>query len=153
VFEHPVRDRRAERREETRAEILEAAQLMKERGKPRRTRRLSAWGRSHRWHGREAGVLYDETTRTLLCGDLFTIGGAYAPRTSDDIVAPAIATEDAMSYSSLAPGSGTMLRRLAELDVATLALMHGPAFDGGGDCGGALRDLAADVDARIAAAG
>lgn len=42
------------------------------------------------------------------------------------------------------------MRRLAELDVDTLALMHGPAFTG--DCRTALLDLAADFDRRIPAA-
>jgi enoyl-CoA hydratase/carnithine racemase len=52
---------------------------------------------------------------------------------------------------SLAPNSSATVRRLAELDVATLALMHGPAF--GGDCRAALLDLADDADKRIASAG
>ena len=46
-------------------------------------------------HGWEGGVLYDETTRTLLCGDLFTQIGPYPPTTSDDINGPANDAEDA----------------------------------------------------------
>ena len=42
------------------------------------------------------------------------------------------------------------LRGLADLDVDTLALMHGPAFSG--DCRKALLDLADDFERRIAAA-
>ncbi len=101
-------------------------------------------------HAWEAGLLYDETTRTLFCGDLFTRTGAYAPTSDDDIVGPAIAAEDLFGASSLAPHSGTTVRRLAELDIDTLALMHGPAYTG--DCRTALGDLAADLDRRIAAA-
>ena len=97
----------------------------------------------------EAGVLYDETTRTLFCGDLFTQTGAYAPASTDDIIGPAVEAEDIFRSSSLAPSSGATLRRLADLDVATLALMHGPTF--GGDCRAALLDLADDYDKRIAA--
>jgi flavorubredoxin len=100
-------------------------------------------------HGWEAGVLYDESTRTLLCGDLFTRTGAFGPTTTDDIVGPAIAAEDMFSAYSLAPASGTKLRELAQLDIATLALMHGPAFTGDGNA--ALRDLADDIDRRVAA--
>ncbi|MBW3557705.1 MAG: hypothetical protein KY454_12310 [Actinobacteria bacterium] len=37
----------------------------------------------------EAGVLFDQTTGTLLCGDLFARPGRYAPTTADDIVTPA----------------------------------------------------------------
>ena len=102
-------------------------------------------------HGWEAGIIYDETTRTLLCGDLLTRTGAYAPTSSDDAVGPAIAAEDIFHATALAPASGPTVRRLAELDLATLALMHGPAFTGDGAA--ALRDLAADLDRRIAEAG
>ncbi len=102
-------------------------------------------------HAWEAGVLYDDTTRTLFCGDLFTQVGQYPATTTDDIVGPAIAAEDVFPGStSLHPASGATCRRLAELDVATLALMHGPAFTG--DCHAALLDLADDFDKRIAAA-
>jgi hypothetical protein len=87
----------------------------------------------------------------LFCGDLFTQTGAYAPAGTDDIVAPAIVAEDIFGAWSLAPRSGAIVRSLAELDVATLALMHGPAFSG--DCRAALLDLADNVDKRIAEAG
>lgn len=99
-------------------------------------------------HGWEAGILYDETTRTLLCGDLFTQTGAYAASSDSDLIGPAIAAEDIFHASSLAPQSGATVRRLADLDVTTLALMHGPAFTG--DCRAALLDLADDFDKRIA---
>jgi len=99
-------------------------------------------------HAWEAGVIYDETTRTLLCGDLFTHGGKYAASTDGDIMGPTIAAEDLFRYSSLAPTSGATARRLADLEIATLALMHGPAFTG--DCRAALLDLADDFDKRIA---
>jgi len=41
-----------------------------------------------------------------------------------------------------------MMRNLAELDIAALALMHGPVFTG--DCREALHGLAHDTDRRIA---
>jgi flavorubredoxin len=117
---------------------------------------LDTGGHRLRWidtphvpHGWEAGVLYDESTRTLLCGDLFTQTGEYAAASTDDVVEPAIAAEDLFSASSLAPASGATVRRLADLDVSTLALMHGPAF--GGDCRAALLGLAEDYDRRVAA--
>ena len=118
---------------------------------------LDIGGHQLRWidtphvpHAWEAGVLYDETTKTLFCGDLFTHGGTNPALTSDDIMGPAIAAEDLFHYSSLAPASSATVRSLAGLDVATLALMHGPAFNG--DCATALQDLADDYDKRIAAA-
>jgi flavorubredoxin len=101
-------------------------------------------------HGWDAGVLYDTTTKTLFCGDLFTRFGDYDALSSDDIVGPAVqAEDDAPGSLSLHPSSGATIRQLATLDVETLALMHGPAFTG--DCRGALMDLAADFDRRIAA--
>jgi len=101
-------------------------------------------------HGWDAGVLYDETTRTLLCGDLFAQWGEYPASTEDDIVAPATEGDAGDDYGSwaLRPGSGAVLRKLGALDVAMLAPMHGPAFTG--DCSGALHALAGHVDARIA---
>lgn len=100
-------------------------------------------------HAWEAGLLYDEVTRTLFCGDLFTRTGAYEASSADDLIAPAIAAEDLFKSSSLAPATGDTVRRLAELDIATLALMHGPAYTG--DCRAALLDLAADYDRRLGA--
>jgi flavorubredoxin len=102
-------------------------------------------------HAWENGIIYDETTRTLFCGDLFTHGGNQPASTAGDIMGPTIAGEDLFHYSSLAPSSGAAVRRLAELDIATLALMHGPAFTG--DCRAALLDLADNFDKRIAQAG
>lgn len=100
----------------------------------------------HTPHGWDAGVLFEESTRTLLCGDLFTQLGDGPALTSDDIVSPAIAAEDLFQYSSLSPNMGSTLRKLAELSPNTLALMHGPSFSGDG--GSALRALADDYDRR-----
>lgn len=101
----------------------------------------------HTPHGWDAGVLYEESTGTLLCGDLFTQLGDGPALTSGDIVGPAIAGEDLFRYASLNPGMGAMLRGLADLAPRTLALMHGPSF--AGDGAGALRALAADYDRRL----
>jgi flavorubredoxin len=93
-------------------------------------------------------VLNDATTKTLFCGDLFAQFGEYGPSTTDDIVGPAVqAEDDAPGSLSLHPSSAATIRRLAKLDVDTLALMHGPAFSG--DCHTALLDLADDFDRRI----
>ena len=100
-------------------------------------------------HGWEARVLFEETTGTLLCGDLFTQLGREAT-TEGDVVGPAIHAEDIFKASSLAPSSAATVRRLAELSPTTLALMHGPSFTG--DCVGALAALADDYDVRVAAA-
>lgn len=103
----------------------------------------------HLPHAWEAGVLYDATTKTLFCGDLFTHFGDFEATTPDDIVGPAVrAEDDAPGSLSLHPASGTIVRRLAQLEIETLAPMHAPAFSG--DCGAALLDLAEDFDRRVA---
>jgi flavorubredoxin len=100
-------------------------------------------------HGWEAGLIYEETTGTLLCGDLFTQYGECVAATESDIVSAAIASEDIANFSALNPAMGTTLRKLAELKPRTLALMHGPSFTG--DCSQALTDLADDYDRRMMA--
>lgn len=103
----------------------------------------------HTPHGWDAGVLYEESTGTLLCGDLFTQLGDGAALTGGDIVGPAIEAEDLFQSSSLHPGMGANIRRLAALSPRTLALMHGPSFSGDGAA--ALRALADHYDRRSAA--
>jgi flavorubredoxin len=101
-------------------------------------------------HGWDAGVMYEESTGTLLCGDLFTQIGDGPALTEGDVVGPAIAAEDIFKYSCLNPGMGTTIRSLSKLAPRTLALMHGPSF--AGDGAAALRALADDYDRRIRAA-
>jgi flavorubredoxin len=98
-------------------------------------------------HGWDAGVLYEESTRTLLCGDLFTQLGNDCALTDGDVVGPAIAAEDMFKYSCLNPGMGATIRSLSNLAPRTLALMHGPSFTGDGAA--ALRALADDYDRRV----
>lgn len=100
----------------------------------------------HTPHGWDAGVMYEESTGTLLCGDLFTQVGNGPAMTHGDIVGPALAGEDMFGYSSLNPHMGTTIRSLSTLSPRTLALMHGPSYSG--DCEGALRALADDYDRR-----
>jgi flavorubredoxin len=101
-------------------------------------------------HGWEAGLLFEETGGTLLCGDLFTQLGDGPALIEGDIVGPAIAAEDLFGYSSLNPGIGATMRRLAQFKPRTLALMHGPSF--AGDGASALTALADDYDRRVRAA-
>jgi len=92
-------------------------------------------------HGWEAGLFYEETGATLFCGDLLTHGGDGPPLTESDIAGPAIAMEDMFHAMSMAPNTVAVLHRLADLEPATLALMHGSSFRGDGAA--ALRALAA----------
>ena len=112
--------------------------------------RVRAIPTPHFPHGWEAQVLYDETTGTLFCGDLFTRTGDGPALVHDgDLVGPALAADDLFGATCLTATTATTLRRLADLEPRTLALMHGPAF--AGDCAGALRDLAGAYDERFTA--
>jgi flavorubredoxin len=99
-------------------------------------------------HGWEAGVMYEETTGTLLCGDLFTHTGNGAALTRSDIVAKAIVAEEMFRSSALTPATAPTIRKLAGLHPRTLALMHGSSF--AGDGAGALHSLADFYAARLA---
>lgn len=102
---------------------------------------------AHLPHGWDAGVLFEETNRTLLCSDLFTHFGHVEPVTERDIVGRARDAIAQMQASPLAnympytPQTDRILHALADLQPATLAVMHGSSYAGNG--GAALRDLAA----------
>jgi flavorubredoxin len=113
-------------------------------------RRLRFIATPHVPHGWEAGVFFEETTQTLLCGDLFTHSGNGAAITESDIVAPAMDAEDLFGASSLSPTTGATLRKLASLQPAALAVMHGSSFRGDGSA--ALRQLADRYDGLVRAA-
>ena len=83
-------------------------------------------------HGWEARVLYEETSETLLCGDLFTRLGDGPALTDDDVVGPAMEAEGLFRYSSLTPDTAAVMRTLGDLEPVTLALMHGSSFSGDG---------------------
>lgn len=95
----------------------------------------------HLPHAWECGFLLEERTRTLLCGDLFTQGGAdHPPLTESDILGPSEAFRKPMDYFSHTKGARAMLERLAAEEPRTLACMHGSAWRGDG--GRLLRALA-----------
>jgi flavorubredoxin len=91
-------------------------------------------------HAWESGLLFEETTATLFCGDLFTHLGNGPAITADSILEPAIAAEDAFQATALTPRTAPTLRMLAALSPARLAVMHGSSFEG--DCAGQLSRLA-----------
>jgi flavorubredoxin len=91
-------------------------------------------------HGWEAQVMFEETTKTLLCGDLMTQGGRSTPLTSNDLVEGALEAERVWGQTTPGMNAVHTLRRLAELSPERLAIMHGSSFEGDG--GKALRSLA-----------
>lgn len=91
-------------------------------------------------HGWESGLLMEQHTRTLFCGDLFTQGGSGATAlTSGDILGPSEAFRRAMDYYAHAPHTTAILERLAREQPQLLACMHGSAWQGDG--GALLRAL------------
>jgi len=102
-------------------------------------------------HAWDARVLYEETTGTLFCGDLFTHVGDGPALTEGDILGPAIAAEDMFRSTALTPDTEPTLRALAEIGPKTLALMHGSSFAGAG--GVMLDGLADEYARRLAEAG
>jgi len=84
-------------------------------------------------HGWECGFMMELETRTLLCGDLFTQGGAgKTPVTDADILEPSEAFRKQMDYYAHAPTTAATLERLAREQPRTLACMHGSAWRGDG---------------------
>jgi flavorubredoxin len=114
----------------------------------KRVRRIET---PHVPHGWDAGLFFEETTETLLCGDLFTALGASPALTEKEITGPALEAEDVFRATCLTPATGPTIRVLADLRPRTLGLMHGPAF--AGDCAQALQDLATAYDERLWAEG
>jgi flavorubredoxin len=87
----------------------------------------------HTPHGWDCGLMMETSTRTFLCGDLFTQGGAgETPLTESDILGPSEAFRAPMDYYAHAPDTAKILERLARERPATLAVMHGSAFRGDG---------------------
>ncbi len=100
----------------------------------------------HNWESR---VLFEESTRTLFCGDLGAHVGGGEPVREDDFVEEALAAEAAFRQLSCVDASVMVLRKLAELEPQTLAIMHGRSFAGNG--GAALRSLADGLEAQFSA--
>jgi flavorubredoxin len=99
----------------------------------------------HLPHGWDAGVLFEETRKTLLCSDLFHQAGDVEPLTESDVVGR---SRQAMleyqagilaDYVPYTPLTSRNLRKLADLKPEILAIMHGSSFSGNGEQ--ALRDL------------
>ena len=113
----------------------------------KRVRHLDTPHVPHNW---EARVLYEETTGTLLCGDLFTTLGDGPALVGSDLVEPAMVAEDAFRGTSIGTLTAPTIRRLAELGPTTLATMHGSSFTGDG---GAQLTALADGYAQLLSRG
>jgi len=102
--------------------------------------RLSRGKHAVRWldtphlpHAWECGFLMEERTSTLLCGDLFTQGGAdLPPMTESDILGPSEAFRHEIDYFSHTKNARVLLEKVAATNPTTLACMHGSAWRGDG---------------------
>ena len=83
----------------------------------------------HNW---ESGLWFDETTSTLLAGDLLTHTGQCPALTESDCIAPALEAEELFHATGLTTNLAPTLEQLAQLTPTTLALMHGASFTGDG---------------------
>ncbi|MBL8211782.1 MAG: MBL fold metallo-hydrolase [Bryobacterales bacterium] len=101
-------------------------------------------------HGWDCGVLFDHTTATLLCGDLFTQPGATAPPvTESEILTASEQMRGMLDYYAHARATTPILERLASLQPSMLACQHGSAYRG--DCAALLRELAGRIEASAGA--
>jgi flavorubredoxin len=103
-------------------------------------------------HGWDCGVLFDVSTQTLLCGDLFTqAGGNPPPVTESEVLTASEGMRAMMDYYAHATSTSAILERLAALQPSLLACQHGSAYRGDGAA--LLRELASTIErARSATA-
>ncbi|HKY93148.1 MAG TPA: hypothetical protein VJM11_19005 [Nevskiaceae bacterium] len=112
---------------------------------------LSIGKRTVRWfdaphvpHGWECGFLGEDTTRTLFCGDLFTMPHADGgPLVEGDLLGPTEAFRKQMDYYAHGPNTRAVIEKLAAWKPATMGCMHGSAWRGDGEK--LLRALANEV--------
>jgi flavorubredoxin len=102
--------------------------------------RVSLGAKTVRWldtphvpHAWECGYLFEERTRTLFCGDLFTQSGHVAPPlTEGDILGSSEVARRQFDYWAHARNTRALLEKLGATAPTTLACMHGSAWHGEG---------------------
>ena len=103
----------------------------------------------HCW---EAGMLFEETTGTLFCSDLFHQNGDVEPTTESNIIGRTretmmqVQTSPLANYFPFTNRTEQELDRIAALQPKVLATMHGSVFSGNGaqavrDYGSMLREV------------
>lgn len=101
-------------------------------------------------HAWESGLIFEETTKTLFSGDLFTQLGHGPAVSRESIVPAAIAAEEGFHATALTPTTAGTIRSLKGLHPDLIAVMHGTCFSG--DCAAELEGLAAYCEAQFRAA-
>ena len=101
--------------------------------------RFRFYATPHLPHGWDAGMMFEETQKTLFCSDLFHQFGDVAPLSSDDLTEATVAAMHQMQNSPLANSmtynlnTKAILSELAKLQPKTLATMHGASYYGDGE--------------------
>jgi flavorubredoxin len=100
-------------------------------GADKRMRWLDAPHLPHNW---ECGYMFESSTKTLLCGDLFTHAGAdLPPVTESEVLSPSEAMRLAIPASvAIDVHARKIIEKLAATEPRTLALMHGSSYRGDG---------------------
>ena len=87
----------------------------------------------HLPHGWDCGYLFEQSTSTLFCGDLFTQpGDKHPPLIEGDILGPSEAMRGAMDYYAHTQNTAHLISKLAANEPGTLACMHGSSWSGKG---------------------
>ncbi len=109
------------------------------------SRRMKWLYTPHVPHGWDCGILFDLSTKTLLCGDLFTQPGANMPAvTETEVLSASEGMRGMMDYYAHSTSTSATLERLAQLHPSMLACQHGSAYRGDGAA--LLRELAAAIE-------
>jgi len=101
--------------------------------------RFRLYATHHLPHAWDAGMLFEETNRTLFCSDLFLHGGEVEPLTESDVVGRArkamvdFQSTQLLNSSPFTVRTERLMRELGGLKPATLAIMHGSSFRGDGE--------------------
>jgi flavorubredoxin len=108
------------------------------------SRRMKWLYTPHVPHGWDCGILFDQSTQTLLCGDLFTQPGAdMPPVTESEILTASETMRGMMDYYAHSKSTAVTFERLAALQPEMLACQHGSAYRGDGAA--LLRELGATI--------
>ncbi len=109
------------------------------------SRRMKWLYTPHVPHGWDCGILFDLSTKTLFCGDLFTQPGANMPAvTESEVLTASEGMRGMMDYYAHATSTSAILERLAGLRPEMLACQHGSAYRGDGAA--LLRELGATIE-------
>ncbi len=95
-------------------------------------------------HAWDAILVFEETTKTLFCSDLFTVFGKPPAITESDVIEQSMAAlKQLPGYLPIGPHTGAVFDRLIALKPKVLAGHHASAY--AGDAVQALRDLKGEL--------